>query len=218
MTELLAVRGIEKTSPGFRAELVRMARRLGLNADAIAGVMALESGFDPAATNPRGGATGLIQFMPGTATNLGTTTDALRRMSATEQLKFVERYFQGRPQLKAGSRAGDYYVTTFMPGFVGMPDLVPIAFRGDGIYDVNKVLDRNADGILTVGDVRSVLESELARASKAPRIPVDENAPSDAATQASVLPTGGDSGSVLFWLAAAAGGWWLWKGQRKGKR
>lgn len=211
MTELLAVRGIEKTTPGFRAELVRMARRLGLNADAIAGVMALESGFNPAATNPKGGATGLIQFMPNTATNLGTTTDALRKMTATEQLKFVERYFAGRPNLKAGSRAGDYYVVTFMPGFANMPDIVPIAFRGDGVYDVNAVLDRNKDGVLTVGDVRGVLEGELARASKLPRVPVDENAPSDAPS------SGGDDGALLVVAAVALGAWWWFK-KKKGRR
>jgi len=213
MADLPHVRGIEKTTPGFRAALVRMARKLGLSADAIAAVMALESGFNPQAVNPNGGATGLIQFMPATAVNLGTTAAALRGMTAIEQLLYVERYFQGNPRLKAGSRAGDYYMATFMPGFMGLPDATPIAFRGDKIYSVNKGLDQNADGIITVGDVRGVLESELARASSKPRIQVDENA----APEVQTAGVGDDGALVLVGGAALflAGAWWFGgKGRR----
>ena len=173
MPSLLRVRGIEKTTPGFRAELLRMANRMGLSADAIAGVIALESGFNAQAVNPNGGATGLIQFMPNTAKKLGTTTDELLHMNATEQLKWVELYLRGVPKLRPGSRVGDYYLAVFMPGFMGLPDLTPIAFEGDQIYRVNKVLDRDKDGVITVGDVRSVLESEIARAQGVPPLEVD---------------------------------------------
>ena len=210
---LLRVRGIERTTPGFRAEFLRMAKRLGLAPDPIAAVMALESGFDAQAVNPDGGATGLIQFMPPTAKRLGTTTEALRRMNATAQLRYVELFFRGVPALRAGSRAGDYYLATFMPAFINLPDAVPIAFKGDNIYKSNSGLDGNKDGILTVGDVRSKLENELARAARLPPLQVDENVPSDASDDG----TPGDDLSTLFVIAAAGVGAWWWL-KRKGKR
>ncbi len=210
---LLRVAGIEKTTPGFRAELIRMAKRLELAVDPIAAVMALESGFNAQAVNPNGGATGLIQFMPATARRLGTTTEALRRMNATAQLRYVELFFRGVPALRPGSRAGDYYMATFMPAFLNLPDAVPIAFKGDQIYNANAGLDGNKDGVLTVGDVRSKVENELARAARRPPLEVDENVPSDASADG----TPGDDLSTIVVLAAIGAGVWWWT-KRKGKR
>ncbi|HXK18150.1 MAG TPA: transglycosylase SLT domain-containing protein [Polyangiaceae bacterium] len=182
MTTLLRVRGIETTTPGFRAELLRVAQRLGLAPDGISGVIALESGFDPQANNHQPGdppgfnpnrATGLIQFMPSTARRLGTTTDDLFRMNATEQLKYVELYFRSIPNLREGSRVGDYYLAGFMPAFIGTPDETPIAFKGTPNYDQNAGLDRNKDGVITSGDVRARLENELDRAKGVPPLVVD---------------------------------------------
>lgn len=190
-----------------------MAARLGLAADAIAGVMGLESGFRADIVNPSGGATGILQFMPSTARKLGTTVEELRKMNATAQLKYVELFFRGVPRLRAGSRAGDYYVATFMPAFLGVPDVVPIAVKGDPIYDQNAGLDRNKDGVLTVGDVRGKLEAELARAGALPQLVVDPNVPSDANTGGGIAEGGGG----LLVLAGAAGAAWWWF-TRKGKR
>ncbi len=72
-----------------------VAERLDMDPRHLAAVMAFESRLNPSAVNPYSGATGLIQFMPRTAANLGTTTAALGRMSALEQLPYVERYFAG---------------------------------------------------------------------------------------------------------------------------
>lgn len=207
---MLRVRGIESTTPGFRAELVRMARRLGLNPDAIAGVMALESGINAQAVNPQSGATGLIQFMPTTARKLGTTVEELRAMNATAQLKYVELFLRGVPKLRAGSRAGDYYLAVFMPAFVGLPDVVPIAVAGDPIYDQNKGLDGGKDGVLTVGDVRARLEAELARASALPDLIVDLDAPSDASAPAPAS----DDGVFLLGGAAAVAVYFIWRATR----
>lgn len=188
-----------------------MARRLALNPDAIAAVMALESGVNAQAFNPDGGATGLIQFMPATAKRLGTTTEALRAMNATAQLKYVELFFRGAPGLRSGSRSGDYYIATFMPAFLGMPDGTPMAFRGTPNYDSNKGLDTSKDGVITVGEVRARLENELARASTVAPIVVDETAPSDASGAAT---TDGDGGLVVL-VGLAGIGYYLWSRERK---
>lgn len=174
--ELLAVHGLEKTSPGFRAELVRMAGRLGLNPSYIAAVISLESGFDPRAVNPiTKNHVGLIQFdcKPGsTAERLGTSKAALLAMNATEQLKYVERFFRNAGPARLRN-AGDYYMATFLPKFVGQPKSFVLARRGEKIYDQNKGLDRDLSGELTVGDVTLTVETHVQRAEARPRILVD---------------------------------------------
>jgi len=221
MTKLLHVQGLETTTQGFRAELLRVAQRLGLNPDAIAGVIALESRFDPQANNHQPGdppgfnpkrATGLIQFMPTTAARMGTTTTAIFGMNATQQLALVEQYFRGVPRLTPGSRVGDYYLAGFMPAFIGAPDEVPIAFKGTPAYDQNAGLDRNKDGILTAGDVRARLENEIARAQGVPPLEVDPLAPampdppSPATASGSYLPRSPSEQPLAFFDRAKGDG------------
>ena len=89
-----------------------IANRSALDIDGIAGVISHESGFRPNAKNPVGTATGLIQFIESTARSLGTTTAALAKMSAVQQLPYVERYFVNT----LGSRrppAEDYILATY---------------------------------------------------------------------------------------------------------
>lgn len=52
--------------------------------------------WSPSITNPTSGATGLIQFMPATARDLGTSTSALRSMSFRAQWRYVDAYLQRR--------------------------------------------------------------------------------------------------------------------------
>ena len=106
--------------------------------------------MDPKARNPNGGATGLIQFMPATARGLGTTTEALSRMSATEQLAYVEKYyapFKGR--INSGT---DLYLATFWPAAVGKPDSYNIG--GAEVARVNGIFDLNKNGQITAGEFR----------------------------------------------------------------
>jgi murein DD-endopeptidase MepM/ murein hydrolase activator NlpD len=81
----------------FRRALAGVADRLNIPAQWLADIMAFETGgsFSPSITNGIG-ATGLIQFTPATASLIGTTTSELRKMTRTQQLRYVEKY------LKAG--------------------------------------------------------------------------------------------------------------------
>lgn len=79
--------------------------------------MASESLFNPAARNglPTQTATGLFQFIESTAQSLGTSTEAIMRMSPAEQLRLVEIYltpFRGRLNSLA-----DIYLAVFR-GFI----------------------------------------------------------------------------------------------------
>jgi soluble lytic murein transglycosylase-like protein len=79
--------------PDFLPKLTGMAQARGIDPNHLLNVMALETAqtFNPVITNPLG-YTGLIQIGKAAAKDLGTTTGAIRQMSATEQLDFVFKY------------------------------------------------------------------------------------------------------------------------------
>ena len=130
--------------------------------------MKMESRVDPSAVNKQSGATGLIQFMPDTARSLGTSVEALRTMSAVEQLDYVYKYFK-MVGVKPGMDLGDLYMAVFMPKFVGYPDDFVLGKQGGGkvpgtnlssdlVYKQNKGLDKNKDGTITVADVKGSIQ------------------------------------------------------------
>ena len=66
------------------------------------------------------GATGLIQFMPDTAKKLGTSTEALKKMGALNQLDYVFKYHQSNAnKIKTGI---DLYTNNFFPAALGKSD------------------------------------------------------------------------------------------------
>lgn len=140
--------------PDFNKKLEKVANALGVKSNDLLAIMKQESGVNPQAVNKSSGATGLIQFIPKTARGLGTTTDALYKMSAVEQLDYVYLYYKNIG-LKPGSNAGDIYVATFYPAAAGKPDNHVISSRGDKIYRQNAGLDRNKDNTITVADVKN---------------------------------------------------------------
>lgn len=193
ITQLLGITGLEKTSPEFRAELWRLASRLGLDPSYIAAVMAHESGLNPAATNPTGGATGLIQFMPATAIALGTTTQALRDMSAEKQLAYVERFFRPYAPRMRKDVPGDYLMATFMGGFIGQDPSTVLFARGEKGYAQNAGFDRANKGTITIADVTSDIDKIVAAARLRPSVEVDTTLPlglsaSPSASPSSALP------------------------------
>lgn len=121
---------------------------------------ALETGltFNPAIRNPKSGAVGLIQFMPKTtAPDLGTTADALAKMTFVEQQEYVFKYFEKYGYIKKCQHLEDYYLSIFMPKLVGKsPDEV-VASRGSLTYSQNAGFDANKKGYYTVGDIASAI-------------------------------------------------------------
>lgn len=96
---MTAVREIRTAYPQVDAELaltiVETAEAIGANYKDLANLIHFESGktFSSTAKNPHSGATGLIQFMPRTAKNMGTTIEALAALTPVEQMRWVKRYF-----------------------------------------------------------------------------------------------------------------------------
>jgi len=153
--EFTGIRGIENTSAEFREKLKGVAARIGANARDLAAVIAFETKgtFSPSKRNEKGsGATGLIQFMPATARALGTTTEALARMSAVEQLDYVEKYLE--PYRGRGlATEQDLHMAVLYPKAIGKGDSYGLFTRGTAAYRQNHGLDRGRDGVVTAGEL-----------------------------------------------------------------
>jgi hypothetical protein len=149
---------ILRDQPNFWIELQAISRRLKTEPAWLLNVMASESLFDHTASNGLSGqtATGLLQFIESTARNMGTTTEAIRRMSPVEQLRLVEKYlmpFRGRLNSLA-----DVYLAVFRGFIVKGGDATVIApldrsSREQRIYSLNRWLDFDGDGKITKGEL-----------------------------------------------------------------
>ncbi|HET6941458.1 MAG TPA: hypothetical protein VFH89_04785 [Sphingomicrobium sp.] len=122
--------------------------------------IAWESGrsFSASVPNKAGsGAVGLIQFMPKTAREqLGTTTAALARMTAEDQLNYVYKYFRSwgpDAQHPTGEiqSLGDMYMAILWPAGVGKPDDWVLWDKDERptTFRQNAGLDLNRDGEIT---------------------------------------------------------------------
>ncbi len=125
----------------------------GVNPDFIMACIAFETGrsFDPCIKNSSNGATGIIQFTKSNAEYLGTNTDKLCKMTADEQLIYVEKHFKavlGKNVTKLKT-IEDVYMTIFLPIMVGKTNDTVIAEDGDKYYELNKGLDLDLDGKIT---------------------------------------------------------------------
>lgn len=151
-------------SQDFRARLEILRKNLGWEQEHSSwamGCMAFESGetFSPSVKNAAGsGATGLIQFMPSTARDLGTTTDALAKMTAVQQLEYVERYF--RPYRARISSLSDMYMAILLPKYVGKPDDSILFTNGTVAYRQNAGLDKDRDGKITKLEAASIVQAK----------------------------------------------------------
>lgn len=146
----------EKVTAPFAQKVKAIASRLKTQADWLMLVMHFETAgtFSPSIQNPHTGATGLIQFMPSTASGLGTSTAALAGMDSLSQLDYVEAYF--KPYRGRLDSLEDTYLAVFYPAAIGKPDSWEFPAK---VAAVNAVFDRNKDGMITKGEVRETILS-----------------------------------------------------------
>lgn len=133
-----------------------LADKYGVPLSHLMSVMHFETGgsFDPGQKNAGGSsATGLIQFMSSTAKGLGTSTEALSKMSRTEQLDWVDRYFEqsGLSNVK-NPTAEDLYMSVLWPAAVGKSSDTVLWREGTKQYAANKGLDSTGKGYVTKAD------------------------------------------------------------------
>lgn len=160
MTPTLPLAWGAKVSPEFRARIYTLVAHLGWReerASDLMACMAFETGrrFSPNVRNPGSSGTGLIQFMSATAKGLGTTTAALSRMTAVDQLWYVERYF--RPNADKIRTLEDMYCAILWPKAIGAPLEYVLWRTGTRAYFLNKGLDRNKDRKVTKAEAVSTV-------------------------------------------------------------
>lgn len=142
----------KKMTAECREKVFAIARELGVDPNYLMAVMAFESGgtFRPDIKNFAGsGATGLIQFMPATARGLGTSVEALAKMTVLEQLDWVYAYF--RPYRSKLETLSDVYMAVLYPKALGKPEDYVLWDKATKptTYRQNAGLDANKDGSIT---------------------------------------------------------------------
>lgn len=205
-TSLLNVPGLSKRTDAFKRAFADLIDRTGYDGDRLAQIISFESGFDPQAKNPMSGASGLIQFMPSTAIRLDTTIEAIRAMTDLQQLPLVEKYFKN---LAGVIEPRDLYLAVFMPRFMRHDDSDVISTKGEKVYDQNAGLDTDHDGVLTVGNVRGLIEGRVIVAKAKPRIavPVGSSSGGNGSPGSSGSPGAGEqwvAGILIACLTTAA--------------
>ncbi len=108
-------------------------------------------------------ATGLIQFMPKTAKNLGTSTQELYKMNNAQQLDYVHKYFlPAKAKMKSFE---DVYLYTFYPLAVGKSEDYIIGSERGLDYAKKLVqqnpIDLNHDGHITIGEFREFIYKHI---------------------------------------------------------
>lgn len=235
--EILAIRGLaDNTTPAFRSKMVEVADRRGLNPSYLAAVMSFETRgtFSPTIRpldrhgKPISSAIGLIQFLESTAKILGTTTDELSRMTAEEQLDYVEKHYETVDPHKRVSTIEDHYMAVFAPVAIGKPSSAAVYSAPSDLYYANKGLDADGDGVITKSEAAAQVIKLAHAAESKPRIVVNGNGSTPgpgpgngngAQPLASSLSLG--EGAIAFIGAAAVGlvGYdFVKKKRRRGRR
>jgi hypothetical protein len=148
----------------FTNKVREISQRLEISPNWLMAIMSFESAntFSPSIRNKSTNATGLIQFMPSTAKGLGTSTQELSKMTAVEQLDYVEKYFN--PYKGKMKNYIDTYFVVFFPLAVGKPDDWVLQSKGLSASKIalqNEGLDVNKDGKITVKEVKTVMLRKL---------------------------------------------------------
>ena len=151
------------TDTAFLDKVKSVAATLNANYMDLLAFMYNESAgtYDPAIKNSIG-ATGLIQFMPATATGLGTTTAALAAMDRVTQMDWVLKHFNyfKFTQRVPTPKLQDLYLCVFWPAAIGQPDNYVIAPAGSKVALANPGLC-GPDGSITCASVGAVAASKL---------------------------------------------------------
>ncbi len=152
------------------AAIAESAKRIGMSPNDLATMISFETGgtFDPAKRNLTSGATGLIQFMPATAKGLGTSTEALAKMSFADQMKYVEKYL-----IQAGiGKNGKTSLADAYDAVMGVPkggySAISENANNRQAYYANPAWDVDGDGVIKPGEAVTGKKFQAHRANYFP--------------------------------------------------
>ena len=148
----------------FYQKVVDIAQKIQCDPNDLMAVMNAESGLKADAVNKASNATGLIQFMPDTATGLGTNVGDLKQMTPEQQLEYVEKYLtQAKSNAGFGDNdkigAGTLYTLIFLPAKAKDNILTQ---SGESAYSSNIGLDTNRDGFITKDELGKRVQNYMA--------------------------------------------------------
>lgn len=152
----------------FVSKVRQISTQLGIDPNWLMQIINWESAgsFSPSITNSIG-ATGLIQFMPQTAVNLGVTTAFLRKLTAVQQLDYVYKYYL--PYKSKLKSYPDLYLATLFPLALGKGDnfvLQTKSLSASSVAKNNPAFDINKDAKITVGEVKQVMMDKVPQSWK----------------------------------------------------
>lgn len=156
-----------KVPASYRVDFINKVKdissKLNIDPNWLMAIMYWESNktFSPSITNPIG-AVGLIQFIPSTAKSLGTTSSALKNMTAVQQLDYVYKYYL--PYKGKLKNYIDTYFVTFFPLAVGKPDdyvLQTNSLSSSLIASQNPAFDTDKNKKVQVWEVKKVMLEKL---------------------------------------------------------
>ncbi|MEN2415541.1 hypothetical protein [Flavobacterium mesophilum] len=157
-----------QVSIDFANKVVQVAKNLSVNPNWLMAVINFETAgtFSPSITNSLG-YTGLIQFGAAAAKEMGTTTDALRAMTAIRQLDYVEKYYKiwyKRLGITKPDSFVDMYLITFFPAAVNKPlDYVikSATISAERLAKANPVFDLDKNKQITVAEIQKVMVKRI---------------------------------------------------------
>lgn len=139
----------------FERKVKEISDMLGVRAEWLMAVMYSESKFDAQVLNHRGsGATGLIQFMPATASEMNVSLQRLGRMTHLQQLEYVYMYLQtARERYGNYDSLTDLYLAILYPRARKQEYCYTLYAKPTRAYTQNRGLDENKDGRVTISDI-----------------------------------------------------------------
>jgi hypothetical protein len=164
----------------FLARVDALAAKLGSSRLDLLACMHFETGgtMSPSIQNKLSRATGLIQFIPTVARELGTTVEDLAKMTRVQQMDYVDKYMVRwlKTSFKVSNpTVEDMYMTILWPRAIGKPNSYVLFSRGTSSYAQNSPLDLDRDGDVTKAEAASkvvarkpLVEKALAKARANP--------------------------------------------------
>lgn len=142
----------------YKQNLLRVSNLLGIPPAWLDTCIYIESKRNLQAVNTSSNATGLIQFMPATARDLGTTVEQIKQMNYDQQFDLIYLYFQKNLRGREVKRPFDIYLIIFYPAYFGhsLDTVFP-----QNVYNQNKGLDYDKNGQLSVRDIYYFFDSKM---------------------------------------------------------
>ena len=139
-----------KDDSEFTASIEALAEKRGLSTSELYKVIKGESGFNPKAKNASG-ATGLFQFMPDTAKELGVSTKDILNMTPTQQVGLYDKYLE-RWKYSSNNRLG---IMQAAPAYANREPEAVIYGKDTKAWKQNPGWRELNDGPITVRSINS---------------------------------------------------------------